>query len=277
MKERITLTIDADLLKKIDSSIDGYKIKNRSHAVELLLMNSMGDRKIKTALILAGGRNNEAKSVTKVPKVMIPVHGKPILEHLIELFRKNGITNIILSIGYKGKLIKEYFGSGKKFGVNINYIEEEHPLGTAGPLRLARPFLTETFIMCNGDELKDIDIKDMFNYHKENKALITIALTTVDNPATYGIAVMNGNRVLDFIEKPSKAQMVSNLINAGLYIMEPEVIDYVPDGFSRLENDVFPKLCKEDQVLGYPFSGQWFDITTPQSLRVTEKGWKGVY
>jgi len=129
-------------------------------------------------------------------------------------------------------------------------------------LKLAKKHLKGSFIVSNGDELKNINIPRMFRLHKRKNALGTIALTTVDNPSDYGVARLDGSRIIEFVEKPKKQDAPSNLINAGFYILEPEVIDMIPDGFSMLEKDVFPKLAKMNRLRGFPFAGQWFDIGT---------------
>lgn len=277
MKERITLTIDTEILKKIDSSVDGFKIKNRSHAVEMHLLSSLGANRPKKAFILAGGRGTRLKPITdEIPKPLIPVQGKPVLEHCIDLLKKYGITEIIISVGYKADNIKEYFGDGRKFGVNIIYVEEQKPLGTAGPLKLAQEFLKETFVMCNADELKNVDLVDMYMLHKENNSLGTIALTTVEDPSSYGVAKLKGNQILDFIEKPSKEEAPSNLISAGLYILEPEILKYLPEEIGSLERDIFPKLAKEGKLFGYHFEGQWFDTGTLERYEKAINGWKGL-
>lgn len=277
MKERITLTLDKNLLQEIDRKIDGHHIKNRSHAVELFLMKALGTTHPKKAFILAGGKGTRLKPIThEIPKPLVPLHDKPILQHCIDLMKRHGITEIILAIGFKGDKIKEYFGNGKKFGVNITYVEEKEPLGTAGPLRLAKELLTETFVMCNADELKNIDLDDMYLFHKEKGGLGTIALTTVEDPYNYGVAKLEGNRIIEFIEKPQKGKEPSKLINSGLYILEPKVIEYVPNGFSMIEKDVFPKIAKEGRLFGYPFSGQWFDIGNMEKYEKAINEWKDI-
>ena len=276
MKERVTLTIDSGILKQIDKKINGSTIKNRSHAVEMILRSSLGSSGLRKGMILAGGKGTRLKPITdEIPKPLLPVHGKPILQYGIELFKKFGITEIALSIGYKGDKIKEYFGDGSRFGVNIIYIEENEPLGTAGPLNLAKKFLTETFVMCNADELKDIDLFDMYIAHKENNATATIALTTVPDPSNYGVARMQGQRIVEFLEKPENPP--SNLISAGLYILEPEVLDYVPKkGFAMVEKDVFPKIAAKGKLYGYHFAGQWMDTGTLDRYDRAIKEWKGL-
>lgn len=275
MKERVTFTIDENVLRQVDKKIDGHHIKNRSHAVELLLTEALGTVKPRKAFIIAGGLGTRLKPIThELPKPLIPVQGKPILEHLLDLFKKHDIRDITISIGYKGDKIKEYFGNGSRFGLTITYVEEKQPLGTAGPLKLARRYLTETFIMTNADELKNVDLHQLFNFHKEKQALATIALTTVENPQDYGVPIINGNLIEQFIEKPTNPP--SNLINSGLYVLEPTIIDLVPEGQCSIEKDIFPKIAQQKKLYGYPFSGQWFDTGTLERYEKAIKEWKGL-
>ncbi len=277
MKERVTLTIEKEILGKVDNTVNHTDVKNRSHAVELLLTKAFGENKPSKAIILAGGKGTRMKPMTNfLPKPMLRIHDKPILEHNIELLKRHGIKDIIISIGHKGDKIKEYLGDGTQLEVNITYVEESAPMGTGGPLNLLKGKINNTFVLLNGDELKDIDIEDMFMFHRKNKGIATIALTTVEDPSKYGVAVMNGNKIMTFIEKPSKKQIPSKLINAGLYILEPEVLKIVPEGFSMIENDVFPKLASNEQLLGYVFSGQWFDTGTPDRFSQAEREWQGL-
>ncbi len=275
MKERVTLTLDSGILHEIDSRVDGMKIKNRSHAVELLLSQVLGNNMPKIALILAGGKGTRMRPIThEIPKPLLLVHERTLLEHQFDLFKKYNVRNVILGIGHMGDKIKTAMGNGKTFGVNISYVEETEPLGTAGPIKLAKDQLTGTFIACNADELKDLDLQDMYLFHKESKALVTIALWSVDDPSAYGVARLQGNKILEFVEKPKKENAPSNFINAGLYMMEPEVIDYIPNGFAMLEKDVFPKLAREGKVYGYPFSGQWQNTGSLDLYEKAIKEWK---
>ena len=275
MKERITITLDKNLISQIDKRIDGVGIKNRSQEIELLLAESLGTNIPSKAVLLVGGRGTRLKPLTdKAPKALLEVQGKTITEHLFDLLKKHGVRDVILCVGYLRDKVKDYFGDGSKFGMNISYVEEEEPLGTAGPLRLAKKYLKDSFIVSNGDELKSINIPRMFRLHKRKDALATIALTTVDDPAHYGVARLDGSRIIEFVEKPSHPP--SNLINAGFYILEPEVIDMIPDGFSMLEKDVFPKLAQLGRLRGFPFAGQWFDIGNIERYKIAEKKWSGI-
>jgi mannose-1-phosphate guanylyltransferase len=279
MKERITITVEQDLLADVDKHLDKDHIKNRSHAIEVLLKKALGKRCPRKAVILCGGKGTRLRPITQeIPKPLIPVHGKPLVEHLIDLFKKYDIKDIVLSVGYKKEKIMQHFGDGTQLGVNISYIEEaeESPLGTAGPLRKARELLTDTFIVTNGDELKDINLEEMYEVHKNNKARVTIALTTVADPSQYGCAELSGSRILRFIEKPPKEKAPSNLINSGLYIVEPDALDVIPDGFAMLEKDVFPIVAYKGGLFGYPFSGQWMDTGNLERWERALKEWKGI-
>jgi NDP-sugar pyrophosphorylase family protein len=279
MKERITITVEQDLLTDVDNLIGSEHIKNRSHAIEVLLKKALGKRCPRKAVILCGGKGTRLRPIThEIPKPLIPVQGKPLIEHLIDLFKKYDINEVILSVGYKGDKVKEYFGDGRKFGVKISYIEESEdaPLGTAGPLKKGRAMLTDTFIVTNGDELKDINLEEMYDIHKNNKAAATIALTTVPDPSLYGVAQLSGSKILRFIEKPPKEKAPSNLINSGLYILEPSIIDLIPDGKAMLEKDVFPIVAHNGGLFGYPFSGQWFDTGNMDRYERALKEWKGL-
>jgi len=226
---------------------------------------------------LVGGKGTRLRPLTyKVPKALLDVQGKTVIEHLFNLLKKYGTREVILCVGHMKEKIKEYLGHGSKFGVNITYVEEEKPLGTAGPLKLAKKHLNSSFIASNGDELKDINIPRMFRLHKRKNALATVALTTAADPSQYGVARLDGSRILEFIEKPKAEDAPSNLINAGFYILEPKVLDLIPDGFSMLETDVFPQLAKKGRLRGFPFQGQWFDIGNLERYEMTKKRWKGI-
>lgn len=276
-RDQLTITLREDILSRIDEKIDGITIRNRSHAIEVLLSKYFSIGKVRKALILAGGQGTRMRPFTyEIPKPMIPVKGKPLLQHIIGLNRKHNITEIIISIGYLGDRIKEYFGNGSRFGVNITYVEEKKAMGTAGCLNLVKDELTEPFLMFNGDVLSDIDLTDFISFHDENKSLGTIALTPVDDPSRFGVARLKGNNIQEFVEKPKKGKEPSKLINAGVYLLEPEVLEYVPKGKAMMEKDVFPKLAEEGKLTGYSYTGQWFDTGTVEAYENVIKNWKGI-
>ncbi len=281
MKERVTLTIDEELLAQIDAKIDGITVKNRSHAVELHLRRALQGRVPTRAVILAGGRGTRMRPLTKkVPKPLLEIQGKSLLEHNLNFLKRVGIRDIFLSVGYLKEQVMQRFGDGSQYGLSITYIEEDPdaPLGTAGPLKKASKQLqTSPFVVLNADELKDVNLEKMYKEHLRNEALATIALTTVKDPSLFGAAMLDGNRIIRFVEKPKKGEAPSKLINAGLYIFEPAVLDLIPEGFAMLETDVFPKLARNEKLYGYPFSGQWFAPESPEYLKKIEQEWQGFH
>lgn len=230
---------------------------------------------ITTAVILCGGEGTRLRPLTySIPKSLIPIQGKPILEHIMNLLEKYEVNNIVLSTGYLREKIKEYVNNSKS-ALNISIVEETSPLGTGGALKLLTTAQIQSdFIVSNGDELKNFNIREMYNIHKENDALATIALAAVDNPSLYGVVRMDGNRIIEFIEKPKNPP--SNLINAGFYILRPQVLEMIPEGFSMTEKDLFPKIAEMGRLYGFPFKGQWFDTGTPDRLELANREWKGI-
>jgi mannose-1-phosphate guanylyltransferase len=233
---------------------------------------------IRKALIMAGGFGTRLKELTQdTPKPMLLLQGRPILEYSIELCKRYGITEIALSIFHFGDKIKQYFGDGSRFGVHIVYVEENEPMGTGGALRLFEHWLNEPFMMCNADELKDINLYELYKHHMMSNALATIALTRVEDPSQYGVVDLEGNKIKRFVEKPKKEEAPSNFINAGLYIIEPEAIKFVPHRFTMVEKDLFPKLANIGRLNGFKFNGQWFDTGTIERYANTEKNWNGFH
>jgi mannose-1-phosphate guanylyltransferase len=272
MKERVTLTVDTDILHQIDKTVDGFRIKNRSHAVELLLLKSLQTDIAAQAIILAAGKDKRLKQ--GVPIGMMPVQGNPIIEHLIELFKKFNVKDILIAVCYDKDKIIQHFGNGSHYGVRIRYIEEDEPSGTSNILKRARPFLTGSFFVTNSDELKSVNLTDMYLTHKENNALVTIALTLSQDPKSYGVVSIEGIRIREFREKPKDKHHESKLINAGLYLFELEVIDMIPSE-TTMFYDFFPVLAEKNKLMGYPFSGQWFDVSSKESYERAEQDWKG--
>ncbi len=280
MKERITITLGKDIINQLDRRIDGREIKNRSQEIEKILEDALGISIPSKALILAGGKGTRLRPLTyTTPKALVEVRGKTLTEWMFDLLKKYRIRDIILSVGYLADKIRDYFTDGSRFGMNIDYVQENpnKPLGTAGPIKLAEDKLKDSFIVSNGDELKSINISRMFRLHKRKKALATIALTSVNDPSLYGVARLDGSRIVEFVEKPKK-DSPSNLINSGFYILEPEVIEMIPENRKcMLETDIFPKLAEDGNLRGFPFSGQWFDTGNFERLEDARKNWKGIH
>ncbi|MBI2546151.1 nucleotidyltransferase family protein [Candidatus Woesearchaeota archaeon] len=231
---------------------------------------------LRKALVMAGGFGTRMKDLTKdMPKPMLKLQEKPILDYSIELCKRYGINDISLSIFYMGEKIRKHYGNGSKHGISIRYVEEKEPLGTAGAMRLHKRWLSEPFLMCNADELKDINLQLMYEQHVKTGAAATIALTEVEDPSQYGVVALDGKRIAFFVEKPKKEEAPSNLINAGLYIINPDVIKLVPPGYCMIERHIFPLLAEHGMLYGFPFKGQWFDTGTPERYAHAGSSWQG--
>jgi mannose-1-phosphate guanylyltransferase len=194
------------------------------------------------------------------------VLNRPFFEHLVGYLKKHDIADIILAVGKSPEQIQDYVGHGSKLGVRLTYSIEDRPLGTAGAVKNAERFLNDSFIVLNGDIFTDIDLGRLIRLHREDKAIASLALTPVADPTIYGVVETNSEgRVGRFIEKPSRDNITTNMINAGIYILEPDILGYIaPNIFSMFERDVFPPLLEKGQVLyGYPSQDYWIDIGTP--------------
>ncbi len=274
-RERLTITLKPDVIKYIDSCIDGTQIRNRSHAIETIISDVMTPG-IKQAIILAAGQGIKMRPYTyEIPKPMMPVKGQPILEHIVHQLRDADIRDVVIVIGYLGDHIKKHFGDGARFGVKIRYIEEDKQSGTAGPLKIARQILDDQpFLMWYGDVLAEINIRDLISYHLQFSQTGTLALTSVPDPSAYGAVRMNGQKVVELVEKPKNSLSVSRLVTAGVQILDPSIYRYIPSKpFSMLEEDVFPILAKEGKLTGYLFEGRWFDVGTPDVYERALKEW----
>jgi len=207
-RERITISIKKELLKKIDQQIDGVKMRNRSHTIEMLATEALGMAKIESAVIMAGGKG--------------AVRLIPIIEDSLRKLKKYGLSEITIAIGFLGDKIKQSIGNGEKYGLSISYIEGGE--GTAGALNPLKSQVKKCFIVVNLDQILDVNLKSLFDFHIVHTPLISVA--------------SNNLKTLK-----------------GYYIIEPEIFSYIPSGFSMLEEDIFPKLAKENKLLFFPATG----------------------
>jgi NDP-sugar pyrophosphorylase family protein len=265
-RQRLTITLRPEILKIIDKLIDGRTIRNRSHAIEYWLTQALTPQLTKV-LILAGGEGVNFRPLTyELPKALIPIKGKPLLEHTLDSLKKYGFTDIVISLGHLGNKIREYFGDGSRWGAHITYLEQTKGVhGTAQPVRQAQEVIGDhTFLLVYGDVLADIDLQDLLTFHANQHTAVTMALASVDKPTTWGVANLKGNQLISFTEKPLRATSTSHLVNAGIYVCAPEIFDNLSLKSERLEKDVFPKLANSGQLSGYAFSGYWYDVSTPE-------------
>ncbi|MDO8568203.1 MAG: NDP-sugar synthase [Dehalococcoidales bacterium] len=220
------------------------------------------------AVLLIGGEATRLRPLTcNTPKAMVPVLNRPFLENVFRHLSSHGVKEFILTQRNAGASIEDYFGDGSKFGVKLTYIVETTPLGTAGAVKNAEKYVDDAFLVLNGDVYNELDVTAMIAYHRKNKAKATIALTPLENPTAYGLVFTEKNgRVTRFLEKPTPEQATTNMINAGTYILEPEVLSRMPPQTKySFERQLFPSLLETGwPVYGYPSKGYWIDIGTPE-------------
>lgn len=258
-RERVTITIQGSLLKQVDNLIDGKVVRNRSHAIENILVEKFGDASVRQAIILGGGRGVKVEgSEEAVSPLVVDINGKLVIERHIAQLKEAGVEEILLVVGTLGDKVREVVGDGSKYDIKVLYFERD--LGTAGILRQAKSLLDETFLVFNGHILfKSADIEDLIVFHKNNRALCTMSLAAVADPASYGQALLRGNSIVKFIEKP--AEILSHLVNAGIYVMDPAVCDMVNPETKFLEREIFPVLVKNGDLAGYVLDIPWRRIT----------------
>lgn len=275
-RTRLTITLKKEILNSVDRMVDGTKIRNRSHAIEYLLSKNFFSEQTK-AVILTGGRGLKLRPLTyETPKALLPLRDKPILQHTIEFLAKNGFRDIVISVGYLGNKIKEHFKDGSNFGIKITYVEQKSPeSGTAQPVKEIREFVGENpFILWYGDVLAKVDLIDMLNFHRAGKNLVTMGITSVEKSSDWGVVGLKGTKIVDFAERPESISRLSHLINTGVYIVDPELLDYIPQNAKSLEVDVFPGLAKKGKLAGYSLYGQWFDVGSLQNYEMAVKEWR---
>src|SRR3954463_13289696 len=216
------------------------------------------------AVVMAGGGGARLRPLTSdPPKPMVPIVGKPCMEHILELLRDHGFQEIVVTVAFLPQSIRRYFGDGSSLGVEIEYSVEETPLGTAGSVRLASDRLEDTTLIISGDALCDIDLTRLIDFHREKGGAVTIGLKSVENPLEFGIVVTDEDgKVERFLEKPSWGQVFSDTINTGIYVLEPEVLKHVPtDRPYDFSKELFPLLLEMGRpIYGYVCDGYWQDI-----------------
>ena len=219
------------------------------------------------ALILAGGEGTRLRPLTStVPKPVVQLVDRPFISYMIEWLRGHGVDDVILACGFMPDRLRAVLGAGEGLGVSLRYVQEPEPLGTGGALKYAEKLLAERFFMLNGDILTDIDLTAQLAQHEASGARATLGLIPVDDPSAYGLVRRNEDgSVHQFVEKPSPAEIDTNLINAGAYILERDVLDGMAPAGTKIsiERDVFPALVGHG-LYGYEAAGYWMDIGTPE-------------
>jgi mannose-1-phosphate guanylyltransferase / phosphomannomutase len=216
---------------------------------------------------MAGGKGTRLYPLTcNLPKPMVPIQHKPVMEYCIGFLKKHGITEIAVTTCYLGSYIRNYFGNGDKWGVSLHYFDEYAPLGTAGSIKNAEDFLDEPFVVISGDVFTDFNISEGIRFHRRKDALVTVFMKKIDEPFDYGIIVTNEyGKIKRFCEKPNKwNEVFSNRVNTGIYVVDPAVFSFIPKGRAfDFSKDLFPLLIEKNEGLfGFLSNGYWSDIGT---------------
>ena len=209
------------------------------------------------ALILAGGEGTRLRPYTyKTPKPLLPINGKPMMQYVLENLKKYGIKKCTITVGYLKEQIMQYFGNGASLGMELAYLIEDEPRKTAGSIVPKKDSLHETFVVVMGDTINDIDLKKMIEFHKKSKVIATMCVVKHETKIEYGVVNLHDHAVESFLEKP----VLEHFINAGTYIFEPEIFNYIK-GKEDFAKDVFPRLLKEGKKIAvYTHEGHWQDI-----------------
>lgn len=224
------------------------------------------------AIIMAGGFGTRLRPLTSIiPKPMVPVANKPMMEHVVRLLKKYNIDDLIVLLFYQHEYITNYFGNGEKFGVKIRYVLPNGDYGTCGAVGFARDYIKDDrFIVISADIITDLDLKKLIEFHKEKASLATIVLTSVENPLSYGIVIYDNDfRIKKFLEKPTWSEVFSDKVNTGIYMFNKEIFEFIPkDTFFDFSKDLFPKLLAENLPLyACVLDGYWKDVGTLQEYR----------
>jgi mannose-1-phosphate guanylyltransferase/phosphomannomutase len=218
------------------------------------------------AVIMAGGEGTRLRPLTaNQPKPMLPMANRPMAEHVVDLLKRHGYDEIVITVAFLANTIRTYFGDGSEFGVRFHYATEETPLGTAGSVLNAREQLDERFLVISGDVLTDIDLTELVQHHERTGAVATLALKAMENPLEFGIVITGGGgRVERFLEKPGWGDVFSDTINTGIYVLEPEVLEWIAEGRSvDFSGEVFPAMLESSRPLhGFVSEGYWEDVGT---------------
>ncbi len=227
------------------------------------------------AVIMAGGFGTRIQPLTNsIPKPMLPILNKPMMEHIIKKVKSVGITEIVILLYFKPEVIQNYFKDGKDLGIKINYVLPDDDYGTAGAVKKASKYLDERFLVISGDLVTDFDLKEIIGFHKAVNSKLTITLTSVEDPLQFGVVITDKDgKILRFLEKPGWGEVFSDTINTGIYVIEPEILNYIPDNIPfDFSKDLFPKLMKEGITLyGFNAKGYWRDVGNPESYREVNK------
>jgi mannose-1-phosphate guanylyltransferase/phosphomannomutase len=216
------------------------------------------------AVVMAGGQGTRLRPLTSnQPKPMLPIVGEPMMQHILRLLRRHGFTDVVVTVQFLASVVRNFFGDGSDLDLNLTYATEEQPLGTAGSVKNAESELDETFLVISGDAVTDIDLTEALRFHREKQASVTVVLKRVSDPLEFGIVITaEDGRIERFLEKPGWGEVFSDQINTGIYVVEPEVLSFIPSGEEfDFAHDLFPLLLDKGlPMYGFTAEGEWTDV-----------------
>lgn len=265
-RERITITLRSDVINKIDTIIDGEKVRNRSNAIETIVIKHFKHHILNKAVILAGGQGMKLGNKV-IAKVLVPLGKTTLLEKNLETLKRFGVSEVIISAREWMDEIKNVIGNGEHLGIRISYYEEGKG-GTAGMFVHVKKLFKETFLMMNGDILLDkIDIEDMYNYHKRQSGLATLSVAVANDAIGLGAVTMKGPKITSFQEKPSAKENFSPLVSGGVYFLEPGIFALAKKESISMEYDIFPTLSQQGELYGYQLDQDWVHLHDEKTYR----------
>lgn len=258
--ERVTVTIEKELLDSVDGNVDGKEIRNRSQAFSELLRRALRSETLRKAIVLAGGKADP----------LTLVNNETILEITLNNLAQAGVEDAVIALGRGGEAVVGKVKNGEDYGLRVEYSWDEKP-GTARALMKARKSLRERFVLSYSDVLfPGLDLQDMLKAHIANNSVCTIALADVQTPQGVGVAIMQGAKIIRFEEKPPK-MLPSNFVNAGIAICEPTIFSYAREGMKSFEKDLLPEIAAKEKLFGYTYSGKWFHLENKRDLEEARK------
>lgn len=254
MKQKISITVDEELLSRADALIDNVRIWNRSQAIEFLLRESLSKSKITTALVLVGG-SKESLKMGKTYRPMAKINGEEVVTHNLKVLARHGIENVIFIGDFLNDEIKKIVGNGKNFGIDVKYVNDSGS-GTAGAIKSARKMVIGDFLVAFGDIYFDFDLGKMMAFHNSHSGLATLAVTSTKLAESRDKLELEGEKIINFEYVPREKTFI---VNASIFILRNEIFNVLPQKGS-MENDVFPKLSRSGKLVAYNFSGIWKHI-----------------
>lgn len=268
MKQRLTITLSPDLLKVVDTLVDRRNIRNRSHAIEHLIRQSIG-KNITTAVFLAGGYKE-----TEENPLLKKLHGQTLLEIQIKHLKKYGISKVVFCLNKSDQAIEKMYGDGEKFDIQLEYSYESKQLGTAGALKQAANLLQNdvAFVVLHADVISNIELDEVIEFHQTQHAEATLVVKPKLGEKELGQVYMKGSRVTSFSKTAVESEM--SIINTGIYVLSTSILKTISAKKpSYLETEVFPQLAQENKLSAFIFQGIWYDISTTSQLKQAQSQW----